>query len=57
MQGLDNHYNRCNPNHTEYKGHEPRYSGAGDKAEPWQPRLLLKKDGSSLVAENPLLEL
>ena len=30
---LDNHSNQCNPNHSEYKGHQPGYSGTGTKAD------------------------
>ena len=30
---LDNHANQCNPNNSEYKGHEKGYSGTGTKVD------------------------
>ena len=30
---LDNHSNQCNPNNSEYAGHESGYQGTGDKAD------------------------
>ena len=30
---LDNHSDQCNPNHSEYRGHQPGYTGTGTKAD------------------------
>jgi hypothetical protein len=29
----DNRANQCNPNHPEYRGHQPGYQGKGTKAD------------------------
>lgn len=29
----DNHANQCNPNHSEFNGHQPGYAGKGNKAD------------------------
>jgi len=29
----DNKSNQCNPNHSEYNGHQSGYKGTGDKAD------------------------